>query len=237
MSVTARSRRGNRAARAGVAAAVLVLASLGVAEPSYATPLGMEFSTDGITYSPSLTGPLFNGIALLVPGDSQSASFWVRNVSGSAGYLRVVLSDVIASSTVIADEITVRSSTPATIGTAVPLSSAAPCRVLVEGDFVPSGSAVKVTATLALGNLTGTAGQKDTASMSLGIGMSDAAVGSLPPTSCNGASTILPVSGDPVALAYTGSDIPYRVIALSAGALGVGLFLLVAARRRRREDA
>lgn len=233
--------RGHRAPR-GVLPTVACLAltsglMLMTPVPAQAAPVVMEFSTDGINYAPALPGPLFSTINLVVPGDSQSASFWVRNTSASAGYLRVVLSDVVASSPAIADGITVSSSTPAHTGTAVPLSSASPCRVLVEGDLVPAGGAVRVTSTLVLGNLTGTTGQGDTASLSLGVGMSDAAVGGLPPTSCIGSSTFIPVSGSPVALAYTGSDIPYRLIALSAGVLGVGLFLLVAARRRRREEA
>lgn len=197
----------------------------------------MEFSADGITYSPVFTGTLFADITLVVPGDRQTSVFWVRNTSATAGYLRVLLSDVVTSGPAIADAITVQSSTPAFTGTAAPLSAAKPCWVLVEGDVVPAGSAVKVTSVLALGNLTGTVGQSETASLSLGVGMSDAALGGLPPTSCGGATTIIPVSGSPVRLASTGSETPYSLIALSAGALGVGLFLLVAARRRRQEDA
>ena len=228
-------------ARAAVAALVLALASLGLAAPAQAAPaqaapVGIEFSADGITFSPVFSGSLFTDIAIAVPGDHQSSSFWVRNTSAAAGYLRVILADVVASGPAIADAITVQSSTPAFEGTAAPLSSAKPCWILLEGDLVPAGSAVKVTSTLAFGNLTGTVGQNETATLSLGVGMSDAAVGALPPSSCIGASAMIPLSGSPVKLATTGSETPYSLLALSAGALGIGLFFLVAAKRRRREE-
>lgn len=232
-----RTNRVRRVAHAVVAALMLGLASLGLAAPAQAAPVGIEFSTDGINFSPVFSGVLFPAITIVVPGDHQSSSFWVRNTSGSAGYLRVVLSDVVASGPEIADGITVSSSTPVSTGTAVPLSKAAPCWVLVEGDFVPSGKKVKVTSTLTLGNFSGAIGQNETATLSLRVGMSDAAVGGLPPTSCGGTPSTVPVGGHAVRLAMTGSETPYSLIAVSAGALGVGLFLLVAARRRRREEA
>ena len=225
-----------RGAHAVVAALVLGLASLGLAAPAHAAPVGIEFSTDGINFSPVFSGVLFPAITIVVPGDHQSSSFWVRNTSSSAGYLRVVLSDVVASGPEIADGVTVSSSTPVTAGTAVPLSKAAPCWVLVEGDFVPAGEKVKVTSTLTFGNFTGMVGQNQTAKLSLRVGITDAAVGGIPPTSCGGTTTTIPV-GDPDAkLAMTGSETPYSLLAVSAGALGVGLFLLVAARRRRQEE-
>ncbi len=235
--MTLRGRRVRVAASVAIVGVTLALAQSVVAPTASAAPVGMEFSADGVTYTPTFTGTLLTDITLVVPGDSQSSSFWVRNTSASAGYLRVLLSDVVASSPAIADGITVRSSTPTHTGADVPLSRAAPCWVLVEGEPVPAGGAVEVISTLTLGNLTGTVGQNETATLSLGVGMSDAAIGGLPPTSCGGASTTIPVSGSPVRLASTGAETPYSLLALSAGALGVGLFLLVAARRRRQEDA
>lgn len=226
-----------RAARAAIAAIALALATLGFAAPAQAAPSGIEFSTDGVTFTPIFTGSLFRDITLVVPGDTQTSTFWVRNAAASAGYLRVVLADVTATSPIIANAITITSSTPSHPGSATPLSRAAPCWVLNEGDLIPAGGSVKITSTVTLGNLNGMEGQGESAGLSIRVGLSDAAVGSLPPTSCGGTTTTIPASGSSAVIAMTGSEFPYPLLTFGAGALGVGLFLLIAARRRRREDA
>jgi hypothetical protein len=72
--------------------ALLALAVLGVGLTSAltaaaASPLGLSW--DGRTWSTSLSGRLFDGPRLMVPGDSATGRFFVRNMSSDAAMLRV----------------------------------------------------------------------------------------------------------------------------------------------------
>jgi hypothetical protein len=207
------------------------------AVPAHAVGSALQFSTDGAHYSTVFPGSLFTDVAVLVPGDSQTITFWIRNAADSAGYLRLVMSDVATTNPALADALSLKVDTATTAGAPARLSQASPCWVVAEGDRLESGGTVRVTATLALGDLSDTDGQSARSLFSVRAGLSDATLGSLPPTSCGGPSTAIPVSGPPVDVAMTGSEFPYPLLVAGAGALGAGLFLLVAARRRRQEDA
>ncbi|MEO7348930.1 MAG: hypothetical protein ABIW32_03585 [Terrimesophilobacter sp.] len=211
--------------------------------PALAASSVIEFSSDGVNYSSSLASPLFQNIAQMVPGDSQTSTFWIRNAASSAGFLRLVLSDVTSSDPALASALTLRIKTDTFIDQRVTLNQATPCWVLAE-DFLNPTTAVKVVATLTLGDLRSTDGQNVSASFRMRAGLSDASFDSLPSTSCGGTTTGVDVLGvDPprvagslAGLAFTGSELPYLLLITSAGALGVGLFLLIAAKRRRQED-
>ena len=219
-----------------VGIALVAAVSLGAA-PAHAVGSALEFSTDGAHYSAVFPGSLFKDVAVLVPGDSQTITFWIRNAASSAGYLRLVMSDVATSNPALADALSLKVDTEAIAGAPARLSLASPCWVVAEGDRLESGGTVRVTATLTLGDLDYTDGQNARSLFSVRAGLSDAALGSLPPTSCGGPSTAIPVSGPPVVVAMTGSEFPYPLLVAGAGALGAGLFLLVAARRRRQGEA
>ncbi len=222
----------------------LVAGGVAGATPANAADSEIEFSVDGIIYTSAFPEVLFSDISRLVPGDQQVGAFWVRNAASSDGFLRVVLSDVDSIDPVLASALTLSARTESFLGDPVRLSAASPCWVLVEGDRIGPGESVKVTATLVLGNLDNSDGQNGSSAFSVRASISDASVGSLPPTSCGGTSSpapaqpdpAKPVSGPPVVIAMTGSEILYPLLVIGAGALGVGLFLLIAARRRRQED-
>jgi hypothetical protein len=198
---------------------------------------GIAVSPDGVTYAAALPGGLFDQITISVPGDSQTTEFWIRNSGPVPAYLRVAVAAVTVSDPVLADALTVAASTTAHPGTPVALSTAQPCQVLTEGDLLSPGDTVHVTARLALGDLDGLSGQGGTATFALRVGLTDSAI-PLPPTSCGEDGTDIPVTdgdGD-IPLAYTGAEIPLPLIIGAASILGVGLFLLVAARRRRKVE-
>jgi hypothetical protein len=65
----------------------LGLGLAGTSPASAASNLGLSW--DGHTWSGSLTGRLFIGPKLLVPGDNASGRFFVRNMTGDAAMLRV----------------------------------------------------------------------------------------------------------------------------------------------------
>jgi len=63
------------------------------AAPAFASS-PLQLSLDGIHWTDSITDPLFDPAMRWVPGDSETATFFVRNDGGGAGDLRV---DVIGS--------------------------------------------------------------------------------------------------------------------------------------------
>ncbi len=230
------NRRNRAAAMVILALGLGTLGSLGGALSASAAD-GIEVSPDGVTYADLLPGGLFDQITISVPGDSQTTGLWVRNAGPVSAYLRVMIANVTVSDPVLAGALTVDASTVAHPGTAAALSMAQPCYVLTEGDLLAPGDTVHVTATLALGDLSGLSGQGGTASFALRIGLSDSVI-PLPPTECGTTGTDIVVTGGSgnIPLAHTGAEAPIPLIIGAASVLGAGLFLLVAARRRREAE-
>lgn len=220
----------------GAAASALLVSALvfggAVAPASAAT--GIEVSRDGKNFTSAIAGGLFSKITISVPGDSQSAELYIRNASPAAGYLRVSLTSVTVSNPAIAAALSVSAGTLDFPGAPVALADAQPCRVLTEGDLIASGGVVKLSSALSLGDLRGAVGQNGSASFSLRVSLSETAVGSLLPTECGSGTNIPAAEGDgKIPLAMTGAEPPAAIIMGAASVLGVGLFLVVAARRRR----
>ena len=125
---------------------------------------------------------------------------------------------------------------PTQAGSVVVLSSAVPCWVLNEGIFLAAGATVAVNSVLTFNSAAGNPTQNATAAFEIGVNLTDTAV-SLPPTECGGAGISIPAASPRVGvLTNSGSDLPIMLISVTAFILGVGLFFVVAAWRRRRED-
>jgi hypothetical protein len=71
----------------------VVLIGSGAAPASAASPF--QLSLDGVHWTDAFSGPLFDPAKRWVPGDSEHATFFVRNHGGTAGDLKV---DVLGSS-------------------------------------------------------------------------------------------------------------------------------------------
>lgn len=224
--------RGGRASIAiGFVAAAIVL--LGAAGPAAAAG-GVEVSRNGVDFAATLPGGVFDRLTIAVPGDVQSTGFWIRNTGPVTARLRIVIAAVSVSDPVLANALTVTASTSAHPGASALLASATPCRVLTEGDVLAPGDSVHVTATLALGDLNGRLGQKGTAGFDLRIELTDSVV-TLPPSVCGASGASVPAAGDgDIPLAMTGAEIPAPLVIAATSVLGAGLFLVVAAKRRRR---
>jgi len=148
--------------------------------------------------------PLFGSVSSMVPLESRTATFEVRNNGTEAGYLRVSVGNVKASSTKYADAMTLATSVPGFTGDPVTLSSAEPCSVLTEGLVLEPGDSVTVTTDLALADMPGKLGQRSTASFRIRVGLSDSRPGTIAPTQCSPNAAI--VDGVPVTPAVTGED-------------------------------
>jgi len=184
---------------AGKAGALALVAAfgltLGATPASAATGVGIvEVSADGVNFAESYPGVIFDDIALLVPGDSQNETVYVRNAGTATGYLRITLQDVAYSDQHFGDALTVTTSTATSVGSAAAISSANPCQVTHEGTLIGPGEIVPVLTTLALGNLDGTDGQGATASLALRFTLTDTTPGTLPATDCSTAGTTVPVT-------------------------------------------
>lgn len=166
--------------RRGIAILVAALASVLVAlvgvAPAQAAGSGISFSVDGTNYAPNLSAPLF-GSALLVPNDTITRSFWVRNDASSAGYLRLTLRDVATTNIDFADVLNLRADLIGWPGESVPVQSARPCARLSEGPIIPAGSAAKVDVSAALGDLLGLHGQGGMANFTVVVSLSGEPLG------------------------------------------------------------
>ena len=143
----------------------------------------VELSSDGSTWGSSLGGPLFTAAPELVPLGSESASFWVRNSAPDDAYLRLTVDTLGWSGADYAASLSVAASVPGTAGAPIVLASAGSCPVLLNGVLLPAGQAVKVTTTLALGDLNGTSGQSGSAAMNIGVMLTQVA-GTAPAGGC-----------------------------------------------------
>lgn len=161
-----------RVLRAGVALALGAFIALAGAQP--ATAAGeLELSPDGVSYSTALASPLFATAPVLVPLDSASSTFWVRNSSASAAYLRITLDDSSWSSAEYGSSLRVSASVPSKAGTAVPLASNPPCSIILSGVLLAPGQAVAVTATVAMIDVNGTSAQLSWAAIDLGVTLTE----------------------------------------------------------------
>lgn len=190
-------------------------------------------SDDGVTFATTYPGVLFDDIANVVPGDTQTAVFYLRNTGPDDGYVRLTLRDAMGDA-VLLNALTVSAGPSARPGPDIRLSKAVSCWVLNEGILLPSGATTRITTQLSFSGAAGNAAQNLVADFDLGVTLSDAAV-PLPPTECGGADIDIPGTfPDPDDdLPPTGTDVPVALICVMAFLIGAGVFLIVAARRRK----
>jgi len=162
----------------------LALSALAPATPAHAAG-SIGISDDGVTYGTAYAGTLFDESWVLVPLDSESESFYIRNDTTEPAFLRITLRDVTYSDPAYGAALTVSATTPAESGSPRSLTSATPCAILVEGQTVLPGEVVPITAVLALGDLDGSVGQNATAAMSIRVELHDTSTGSLPAAACS----------------------------------------------------
>jgi hypothetical protein len=226
---------------------------------------GLELSSDGVTFGPTLTTPLFASMPTLVPAESATASFVVRNGSAVPAYLSVVLGSRGWDSWDYASSLTLGASSPgSTPGTAT-VTSADKCAVLLHGRLLQPGETAVVSTTITLGDLSGSNGQQASAWMQFTVKLTQAASARTPRACATGGSSVVVVpdvsvvddadDGDetpstpsptptvdpvndlpPFANTAFGWDGRFALGSLIAMPLGAVLFLILARRRSRSDD-
>lgn len=133
------------AGRAAGVVLALITAPLLQAVPAHASVLSsnLQFSTDGGSYSSSLTSPVLQSSLPIVPGSTIEAPVWVRNNSSDDAWLSVA---ALAGAVDFAleQELLVRTTTVNYSGGQTPLGESGSCSDLAVGLEVPAGGSVRV---------------------------------------------------------------------------------------------
>ena len=128
---------------------VAIGAVFATAGPAQAAVKPIGLSADGVTYADDLPASLFGGV-LIVPGKTVTRSFWVKNRAVDPGNLAVALQDVTGMDGTFISALSLQATGGSTVGPTVPFASAAPCRSLISGIALASGSVIRVDVTIAL---------------------------------------------------------------------------------------
>lgn len=226
---------------------------LGLAGPAAASDdLPLEFSSDGISWSSTPPAALFPAGIALVPGDSISATLWVRNATKTPGVFVAALRNEQADSAEAAFGFGLNSSTDDTA--ALPRTAfdeLGTCAHLVPARVLTGGEKLAIIITVDLdSSLTGSQAQNDRISFDVWFGLSDAAAMAVPPNGiCPLNSTIVPAvlsSGSALAgsvsanssphLSGTGGEIALAAILVAVALGGAGWLLMLLTRRARKKD-
>ena len=230
-----------RAALALVAG--IALASVGAsalelgmsAEPAAAESPVVLVSTDGVTYQPSLTVGLFDNAGLLVPGGTASSELWIKNPTTTPATVRVNIGDVSTSSVELANNMRLTAVNTANGSTLTATwSELTQCDIMVQPVTIAAGAVIRIDLTLVMLNAPGMIAQHQDGSLTADVSMRDAAGGSFPVSTCDPGTQPTALHPGKI-LGSTGETFPTQLLLLGSLLVGVGWFLVVARRRRRRE--
>lgn len=242
-------RKAREAAATLATLAVAALALGGAVAPATAAPAPAPqilLSSDGVAFGTSLNGSIFDGLGKLIPGESITANLWVKNPTAEPADVRVSARDIVASSAVFAENVTMstwNSSDDATLSTA--LSDADACDIMVDSQPLAAGATMQMAVTFAMADVGGTIGQNDTASISALVAMRDSTMGPFPESACDDNGVIVGPTDPPTAptgstpstngLAHTGAEARTPLLVVG-GLIAGGLLFFLLGRRRRKAD-
>ncbi len=216
----------------GAGAVAAALAVLPSAAASADTPVLV--SSDGTHFAATLPHGLFAS-TILVPATSHTATLYVRNPTDRPVILTLRSSNLTFSDPALAHALTItaKAAPPAT-ATSVDLGAPAQCRPLLGGALVSANGTIAIPLTLAMGDVSGSVAQAQNADLTIHVSLRDAAAPT-PADPCTHGTAVSAFAGSSAPLARTGSDVSLP-FAAAACLLGVGIAVLVATRRRRRDQ-
>lgn len=158
------TRKGERVRTERVVA--LLAASLLLAPAAAADEPGLEFSRDGRTWSSTLSGPLLDEDARIVPGGSTRSDVSVRNSSEHPATLSMILRD---SSTTMPTDVRPRDDFRVRVAeTEVRGSQVHRCRVVARYSLAP-GEQQRIPISVSLPSASGNVSQRKSLSLSLRV--------------------------------------------------------------------
>jgi hypothetical protein len=194
-------------------------------------------SSDGVVFAPALATPIFGQLELLVPGGELTSTLWIRNPTASASEMRLSAQDITVPSDLYGEAVTLTVSDAASgRSQSHVLGRLARCDLLFPSRTVAADGTVRLDLSLTMGDVTGQDAQNETATLAFGIDMRDARLGPYPPRGCSeGLEQEQEVrdtnEAQRGALAATGRQLPWGLLALAGGLMLAGV--LVRATRRR----
>jgi LPXTG-motif cell wall-anchored protein len=195
-------------------------------------------STDGVTYLPGLLVGVFDNAGLLVPGDTVRSHLWIKNPTTDPATVRVNVGSVSSSSMELSNNVrltAVDTFNGATV--TATWSQLAQCSIMVQPVTIAAGAVVRIDLSLAMMNVPGRVAQNQDGTLTADVAMRDAAAGSYPISTCDPGPGIQPAAVHPrKVLGYTGETFPTQLLLLGGILIGVGWFLIVARRRRRKAE-
>ncbi len=239
--------------RALAVAAVAGALLLSAAPSAQAAEDGIEFSVDGITWSPTAPTALFPSGIPLVPGGSATTTLHLRNGNAGDGVLVVAVAGIHAGSAQAAESFGLAGRDQ--LGEGMPrtaLAMLAECTHLVPSRVLAPGEEVAVTVTTDLDSaLTGREVQRDRMGFTVRIGLTDARAAAPSTSGCSAATIDIPVvPPSPVSptptptptqpggsLPVTGGRVNVAAVVLGAVLGGVGWLLIALARRKRKKES
>ena len=224
---------------AAFATAVALAASmtLGAAPSPASAATELLLSDDGVTFSTSYSGGLFDDVGVMVPEDTATASFWVMNPTVDPASVRVSVQDLVVSSAALAASMTLSTWDEGTgLTSTTQLDTLAECDVVVPGQVLAGGAVIRVDMTITMLSVTNQVAQGQLGELNFLAAMRDSAAGPFPASACDDEGVLI-TSNLPAQLGHTGSDLPTDWLAAGGALLGFGILLVLARRRRNRDDA
>lgn len=212
-------------------------------EPAPAQPLALLLSIDGVTFSPTLPGGLFDGAGALVPRQSVSAHLWVKNPSTAPAEFRLsarevtVSDDAFAQTLVLSTWESVSNSVHDTsLAELTALATSAECGIVAPEVPIPAGQVLRLRVTVSMNDGAAPRGPEQWLALNFAAAMRDARAGAFAPSACDdegvlvssGSAPVQPAAPRVPELASTGVIWLLPLVGLGALSVGVG-----AALRRR----
>lgn len=239
---------------AATAAMAVVGAVFSSAPAQAADPTPILLSRDGVVWSTTLAGGLFDEFAGAVPGDHVSKTLWVQNPLDEPVTLSVRAVNVWGVATDLGRSIVVDGSAGgASLAAPVTLASLLNCSILAPSSVVPASGASSITLSLAMLDVGSRIAQGSTGGFDvlLTVTQGTDAAGATrcdPPAPSTSTSpgpypSLIPSpkrasGGGLIGLAFTGvlaftGAHPELPLAIGGGLVGIGVLLLFWRRRKR----
>lgn len=227
--------------------------TLTVAVPVSAATPDVLLSDDGVNFSAGLSGGLFDGLGLLVPGESMTATLWVKNPTDDFAVARVSVGGLSVPSAAFAAGVTLTTIDQAATTATASFAQLQYCAVLVPSHRLGAREVLRLDMTVTMSeSVSGSEAQGQAAVLDFQVAMRDAAAGPFPNAGCVIPSTPLSptVPANPGApatpslaaglsrpqssgLAHTGLAPATFLFSFAGVLIGVGIFCVVRRRRGR----
>ncbi|WP_299165526.1 hypothetical protein [uncultured Arthrobacter sp.] len=211
----------------------------------------LQFSTDGVSYSTTLSDPVLQNLEPIVPGGAIERRLWIRNNGGDDALLSIAaLAGTVAPA--LEQELKVRTATQHWSGAQAPLGKSGSCSNLAVGLPVSAGETMRLALDLQFDIDAPNETRQQSAGFALSFLLQDARVGTTSGACSDPRGVVVPgfgsnnpAAGTPVQepraqaphgiLAYTGASmLPW--LTGGAVAIGVGALLVALVRRRSSEQ-